>query len=301
MVKKIINAIKYFVNEPCCAVGFIDPIEIMLGTTTPRVNWIKGTPKDRWYADPFILEVSDTTIHVLVERFKYKDNKGVLSRLEICRKDNRLMKETVILELPTHLSFPFIYEEYGKTYIIPENYQSGALSIYEYDRNSDSLVNPQVLINEPLVDAVCKKIGESYFIFAIKYCDDFREAAKILYIYRSSQLKGEYSLVQTISYDKAEARGAGNIIEVAGKNIKVSQDCEGGYGRSVIFSELNFSGIDFNLKEVARLVPSGGRYSEGLHTYNHKDGITIVDGIGYRRGVLSKLLNRIYKSIKVIK
>ena len=300
MIKDILRKIKLFVNEPCCAVGFVDNSNFKETPIKPQVNWIKGVPKDRWYADPFILNITNSTIEVLVERFRYEDGKGVLSRIEIDRSDNRLIKENVILELPTHLSFPFIYEDGGKTYVIPENYQSGALSIYEYDKESDTLINPQVLIKESLVDAVCQKIDGVYYIFAIKFCDDFQQAARTLYIYRAEQLKGDYSLIQVVDYNRSEARGAGNIICVDGKYFRPSQDCEGGYGRSVIFSELNFLDSYISIKEVKRLFPLRGRYSEGLHTYNQKGGITVVDGIGYRRGIFSKLVTSIYKRIKAI-
>ena len=122
-MKDILRKIKLFVNEPCCAVGFIDNSNFNETPIKPHVKWIKGVSSDRWYADPFILNITNRIIEVLVERFRYEDGKGVLSRIEIDRSDNRLIKESVIFELPTHLSFPFIYEENDKIYIMPENYQ----------------------------------------------------------------------------------------------------------------------------------------------------------------------------------
>ena len=301
MVKKIINALKFYFSEPCCAVGFIDILEVTNRISIPKVNWVKRTPSDRWYADPFILSVTDSTVELLVERYKYDEGKGVLSNLLINRKNNHLIRESVILELTTHLSFPFIIEESGVIYVMPENYQSGRLSIYEYDRGHNSLINPHVLVNEPLVDAVCKKIDENYYIFATKYDDNFYEAAKILYIYRSTSLKGKYVLIQTIPYEKAEGRGAGEIIEFDGNLFRPSQDCNDGYGKCVIFSKLNLKDGTFQVAEQGRILPSDIKYSLGLHTYNQKSEVVVVDGIGYRRGVLSAIISYIYKAINKIK
>lgn len=301
MAKKIINALKLYLSEPCCAVGFIDNLEVINKISTPKVNWIKGVPKDRWYADPFILAVTNSTVELLVERYKYEDGKGVLSHLLINRKNNHLIRESVILELTTHLSFPFIIEENDVIYVMPENYQSGKLSVYEYDRYHNQLINQHILINEPLVDAVCKKIDGYYYIFATKYDDNFYEAAKTLYVYRSTSLKGRYILIQTISHEKAEVRGAGEIIELGGNFIRPSQDCNDGYGRGVIFSKLNLKDGIFEIAEYDRLFPSDRRYSLGLHTYNRTSDIVVVDGIGYRRSWLSKIASYIYKNINKIR
>ena len=298
MVKKIVDSIKSFFGESCYAIGFLTGYEVLHNVLKSKVEWVKGIAKDRWYADPFILYVDEDIIELLVERFKYKEAKGVLCRIEIDRKSNTILNETTILELPTHLSFPFIFEEEGKIYVMPENYQSGSLYIYEYDRDNDSLVNPKMLIDEPLLDAVCEKIDGKYYIFAVKYEDSWYRRNAILYIYSSQTLLGEYKLQQTIEYNKEVARGAGAIIEIGNRYIRPSQDCQGGYGKSVIFSELSICDGEFVFEECRRLLPLDIRFSEGLHTYNQKNGLIVIDGMGYRRGLLANLLSVIYKKIK---
>ena len=59
---------------------------------------------------------------------------------------------------------------------------------------------------------------------------------------------------------------------------------------------MHYDGTSFTIAEYGRLLPQNGRFSEGLHTYNQKCGVTVIDGVGFRRGVLSRFLNIIDES-----
>jgi hypothetical protein len=150
-------------------IGFLDKDDIK---TCPlwydKVKWIKtnGFEKDGWFADPFILEVTDDKIILLAEQFYYPINRGRIVQLTL-DKSYKLLNVKPILTLSTHLSFPNIWRENGKTYVYPENYQGGALRIYEY--KEQGLVNPRTIINEPLLDSQMIKINDKYFVFAVKY------------------------------------------------------------------------------------------------------------------------------------
>ena len=69
---------------------------------------IVQSPSDRWYADPFILDVTEDEILLLVEDVSPTTQKGVISLLHIERKTFIILSCKKILELPTHLSFPAI-------------------------------------------------------------------------------------------------------------------------------------------------------------------------------------------------
>ncbi len=49
-------------------IGFVDGnLESIIEGEPIKVNWMKHSYKDRWFADPFILDVTDNEIIVLVE------------------------------------------------------------------------------------------------------------------------------------------------------------------------------------------------------------------------------------------
>lgn len=48
-----------------------------------KYHWIKDDYKRGWFADPFILDVSNNYMILLVEEFVYKLHRGVISKLVI--------------------------------------------------------------------------------------------------------------------------------------------------------------------------------------------------------------------------
>jgi hypothetical protein len=98
-----------------------------------HVNWVKHHYKDSWFADPFILDVTDTDIIVLVEEWYKPIRRGRISKLIIDRNTFVLKDLQVVLQLDTHLSFPVIERREDGVYIYPENGESGNLSIYRYN------------------------------------------------------------------------------------------------------------------------------------------------------------------------
>lgn len=85
-----------------------------------RVKWMHYADKSRWYADPFILRVTENEIVLLVEELSYEINKGRIAKLIVDRKTFKLLSMKIILDLPTHLSFPMIFRNEDSIIVIPE-------------------------------------------------------------------------------------------------------------------------------------------------------------------------------------
>ena len=93
---------------PHWRIGFLqNTLEEVIAGAEPEIKWMRAKHPDGWFADPFVLKVTDTSISLLAEEFRYKTGKGRIVRLDIDR-------ETLTLEMVTplidgcHLSFPFI-------------------------------------------------------------------------------------------------------------------------------------------------------------------------------------------------
>ena len=97
-------------------------------------------------ADPFIYRG-----YVFAEIIKSK-NKGSIAVAKLIPKQP--LKFEVILEDSFHFSYPFIYEENGRVYMIPETYQSGFIKLYECIRFPDKWVFVKNLIKLPGIDTV---------------------------------------------------------------------------------------------------------------------------------------------------
>lgn len=264
-----------------------------------EVIWVnRGAYKKGWIADPFILSIDQDSIIVLVEEWVDELSKGRLSKLIIDKNSYIVKSVKPILESQTHLSFPNIWKENDKVYVYPENYQSGGLYIYEYDFMNDSLIDKRLLVAEPLLDAQLVRINDIYYLFGIKESNG-KLQNNYLYIYKSQSLFGPYTIHQEIFNKEKKERGAGSIIESNGHLYRPAQCCENGYGKSLIFYQLELDSKEhFSEIEVGRMLPNPkGRYSEKLHTFNSYDNYVVIDGNEYNCQMLVNFYRRIVKPI----
>ena len=89
--------------------------EILYTEHSLTVDYMRHDFKDRWFADPFILDVTDKYIYVLVEEYYRKIRRGRIAKLTVNRDGFILEKSETVLELDTHLSFPAILRCGDKT------------------------------------------------------------------------------------------------------------------------------------------------------------------------------------------
>ena len=288
MIKRIlIKLINYFCQVKY-EIGFIAASDIPQETNSilKGIEWLNyGDYKEGWFADPFLLSVTDSFVQVLAEEFSYKTKKGSISLLNIKRDTGGYTLEGVkkILELDNHLSFPLILEEQGSVYVCPENYQSGGVYIYEYNKNNEKLENPIIIISDPLVDVQIVKHEDAYYAFGVVCKTGRMEETRSINIYKSNNLLGKYALSQTILNDNCEERGAGQIFRRNCKIIRPAQCCEGGYGKMLIFYNLEFINGEICETELCRLKPQRLKKNGlSLHTFNVKNGLCVVDGHDYK-------------------
>nr|WP_303776918.1 hypothetical protein [Bacteroides intestinalis] len=243
-------------------------------------------PKDRWFADPFILDVTDTVIIVLVEEFSYRINRGRLAKLIIDKETFQLKSMKIVLDLNTHLSFPAILRDGTDIYIYPENSASGSSMLYKYNSEDDSVSVIRQLSNQPLTDAIITKIDDNFYIFTTEIPT---QNGNKLSIYSALDDMESYKLIQNIILFDNTARSAGDIFVDNGRIVRPAQNCNGGYGVGLVFQEIiKDSKGDFVLKELFRRKPIKNYI--GMHTYNQYKGCYIVDLHARRYPYLHKCL-----------
>ena len=247
-----------------------------------RLNIVKNPYPNKWFADPFILEEDANVIHFLVEEFDYSVGRGRIAHLLVDKKDNEIKECNIILDLSTHLSFPVIYRVDGIIYVHPENSASGSSYIYRYDREKERLVEPQLMIDEPITDAIIRYDKNCYRMYATRVPES---NGCTLLEYRSISLFGPYEHVSQDSFDKNTARMAGMFLTAAGeKLIRPAQDCYGDYGKAVIMYD--------GKNEVCKISPTSFRQA-GIHTFNTLDRSFVIDIKKYDYPLLYKLIRAI--------
>lgn len=280
MLKTIRNKISQY--SWALAYGQFSEEIITNGINFNECNYVKNPYKNKWFADPFILEEDDNTLQLLVEEYDSSLNRGRIARLVIDKKEDKIKECNIILDLDTHLSFPAIYRLDGKIYVHPENSASGKSILYEYDRSNDRLVNPVVLIDEPLTDAIIVKGDNAYEMYATKVP---HACGSCLHKYIANKFEGPYQYLETTDYTIRSARLAGYFLNSPNGQIRVAQDCCHDYGEAVLFYSNN--------NKVGEIRPKGFRV-EGVHTFNTLGQSYIIDLKVYKHSFIHKVL----KSLK---
>ena len=264
-------------------IGFVEePIESIVNGKPFSIRYLSDAPKDRWYADPFILNCDESIIELLVEEWLYKEHKGCIARLVINRVDFSIIEDSVILNLDTHLSFPFIQRINNRIYVCPENANSGSWTQYEYIREENRLVRVKTIVPEPLTDAVITNLFDDDLIFSTSLP---KANGSLLSVYNK-----EGNKIRDIKLESNVARGAGNWFKIGNRVYRPAQDCNTGYGTAVIIQEvIPESDNNFVIKDIIRIKSPHPVYSRGLHTLNSFNGLSVVDLRGYKRERLGRL------------
>jgi hypothetical protein len=261
-------------------IGFFNFDEqVMSGNVA--IHWMAHSYKDRFFADPFILTVSGNEIKVLVEEYLYKDRRGRITLLTIKRDTYQLIRRKVLLDLPTHLSFPFIYRTETDIYVIPENSESGKLHAYRYDATEGTLYWVSTLVEQPVIDPVIIRNNSKYLLFGslpgIKEHSD-------LFVWQSDRLLEGYKSVSShpvINSRPDCARRGGDFFTVDGTVYSAVQSCVHSYGEALRLCRVNkLSSSSIEEKAITVLEPDK-QYPDGLHTFNRYKDVCVVDGLTF--------------------
>lgn len=269
------------------AYGIYDPSSpIQHNAKWGNLHFIKNPYREKWFADPFILSYDDRYIHLLVEEFDSGVNKGRIAHITIDKNVDLIIECHIVLELDTHLSFPAIYKMGDTVFVHPENSESGRSYIYRYDQKNDKLIDPILVANKPLVDAIIRKENEQYLMYATKIPN---AGGKELDVYVSDKFLGQYNYSNTIHYKRKEARMAGSFLYTTQGLIRPAQDCNYDYGEAIHF---------YKEEDVVYTLRPQSYMYEGLHTFNSKNELYVIDLKKYDKYIIHRIIKSIVKWLK---
>ena len=288
-------SIKGYLTATKYNIGFVEnTLQEVISGEPIKINWMIHNYKDRWFADPFILEVTKEHYIVLVEEWFDPIGRGRISKLIVNRNDYKLKDIKTILELDSHLSFPFIQRTREGIYIIPENSATGNLSRYKYDPKTDIISLDNIICHDCLTDSVPFVYNGKEFMFSTKLPD---ANGKGLGIYKKKN-DGTYSQYDTYHFEENISRMAGDVFMFEGILYRPAQVCIKSYGDAVSIQKIICKESTFLFKELRRIYSPSHKYDLGFHTFNVFQNHIVVDGLGYRNLFISHLLRKIWHIIK---
>jgi hypothetical protein len=243
----------------------------------PEISWYPKADVQRFAADPFGLMVDGRRIVLCESLFPGADGTIHFASFDGATWGADLDPS---LELPFHLSYPYIVEHEGSVYCVPEASGSGEIAIYRAARFPDRWEKHATLVaGVGGVDSSIVRFSDKWWMFAGDIADgpDFK-----LRIWYADDLFGPWHphAANPVKIDVRSARGAGTPFVVDGVLYRPSQDCSQTYGGRVIVNRvLKLTPTEF-VEESARIVEpeSGGPYRFGLHTLSRFGEYTLVDG-----------------------
>jgi hypothetical protein len=241
--------------------------------------------KDRYWADPFIVTRHDR-YHVFIEEKIYATGRGRIACLTL-DKQGYLQSHQVVLERPYHLSYPFIFEHRGETYMLPETAQNRTLEVYRCVRFPDQWEFAKVLMTDIYaVDATLLEYKNKWWLFANVKGEGGSSLDALHLFFSDNPLSNRWTPHphNPIVRDIRSARPAGKIFMQNGKLIRPSQDNSRRYGYAIKFNRI----VKLNETEYEEITefsfePPPRAKILAAHTFNQIDDFVAMDAIIRRR------------------
>lgn len=231
-------------------------------------------------ADPFGLW-RDGRLHVFVEGYDYRVRVGYIEAL-LYDADYRLIERRRVLSEAWHLSYPFVFEAEGDTWMLPEAHRSEKLTLY---RATDFpwrwTAAHEIALDHVAVDATPLFHKGRWWLF---YTSADREPDKMgaLHVAFADRLTGPWTPhpMNPVRLDIASARPGGTPVVLGDTVVLPVQDCSRTYGGAIRPLRITtLTETDFVAEAGPGIVApvDCAPHVEGLHTLAGAGPVTLVD------------------------
>lgn len=253
-------------------------------------------------ADPFGIW-RDGRLYVFVEGFDYRDAHG---RIEVHVFDERLrhISSSPVLSEPWHLSYPFVFEADGETWMLPEACASGTLTLYRAAM-FPLVWEPHRMISLDVVpiDATPVRWQDRWWLF---YAPAGTAVERLTHLHAawSDRLDGPWNPhpANPVLIDPRGARPGGRPIVDGDAIVLPIQDCAESYGsglRLVTITDLDTDRCVLQSGHLWRAPDAAAVYRDGFHTLSAAGPVTLID-FKRRRFSLKGLTMRPCRELKAL-
>ena len=252
-----------------------------LSTSVNEFHKIESS-NDRYWADPHVIE-RDGVFYVFVEEFIQATEKGRIAVIQI-DQDGTVGEAQTVLEADYHLSYPFVFEHEGHTYMLPEASDNRSLDLYQCVSFPNQWKPVKSLMHDLRAkDATLFQHDGLWWLF-LNLCelkDNINDELDELHLYSAKHFMTDewtpHSKTVVVS-DVRHARPAGALIRKDGKIYRPAQDCSVDYGYALQLQQIiQLNEDDFEEIQAARITPDWSEEIIGVHSLSYVPGITVVD------------------------
>lgn len=206
---------------------------------------VKGIWKPKpvlFQADSFLFVKGD--VLYLFYELQHWDDPGTIAMIKTTDLKTWSSPQIVLKE-PFHLSFPFVFEDNGNIYMIPESQESDSIRLYQANDDLTSFSYVRTIMKKEhskdihynLCDSHIYKKENKYYLFT-SYQKNWMYHQEL---YVSSDLFREEFVrhpMSPICISNEFGRNGGSLIIFNEKLFRVTQDCQRNYGDNISLMEI---------------------------------------------------------------
>ena len=241
-----------------------------------------AVPNDRFWADPFYIQ-HEGKKYIFFEELVYKEKKGKISCIELF-PNGKHSNTRVVLEKSYHLSYPFLFENEGSIYMVPESKDAKSIQLYKAKNFPFEWELKKILIdNIEAVDATIHFYNNKYWLFAnVSQYKNYPINDDLYLYYTDNFLTGNWipHPQNPIIQDCSSSRPAGRLFEENDKLYRPSQNGSFIYGRGIKINEIEvLSETNYKEKTIEELNPDWKQEITRNHTFNKYDDFVVIDAM----------------------
>lgn len=220
---------------------------------------IKGLWKPKpvlYQADSFLFVKGDELF--LFYELQHWDDPGCIAMTKT--KDLKTWtKPVIVLKEPFHLSFPYVFEDHGNNYMVPESQESDSIRLYKANEDLTQFEFVRTLLFQERKDGIHYNYNDShiyhkdgkYYLFT-SYQKDWMYYQELFVT--NDLLNGEFVKhpCSPICTSNEFGRNGGSLIQYDDKLLRVTQDCHQDYGDNISLMEITLLNENAYKEELFR-------------------------------------------------
>lgn len=279
LAAKLRRRVRARLREDVWCVGVVaKPGHAFLTDPTPGpVRWIELFPSLGYYADPFPL-LDEGRLKLLVEGYDHVDRRGYIALLDPDGPPESAARRLNI-PVPGHLSYPYLIEEDGQVFCVPESHQARRVVLLRATAFPTGWTVDRVLL-DGLAGVDCTPVRHEgrWWLFC---ADNDRRDQELLFLFMADALRGPWRPHprNPVKTTRRSTRPAGRPFVHEGVLYRPAQDCTATYGGAVVLNRvLELTPERFAEEEAVRIAPDpASPYPDGLHHFVPFGELTVID------------------------
>lgn len=237
-------------------------------------------PRDRFWADPFLLQHEGRT-WLFFEELPFATGRGHIAVAEI-GTDGHMSAPRPALMLDHHLSYPFVFTHRGQVYMLPESREARCVPLYRCVEMPHRWEKVHHLLDDvEAVDATLHEHGGRWWMFVNIVAHPGASSCVELHLFHADEPTSrawQPHPQNPVVSDARRARPAGQLFEHEGRLYRPSQDCSHRYGWALNINWVKTLTPEvYEEERVSRAEPRWAPDVRGIHTFNRAGPFHVID------------------------